>query len=485
MNLVMGVGWMPRRTASILAGATTGLVARPRLWRYVTAGTVRFATAVGILLVGAAPVARAQNPTQPPAPVIPTRAAADSLADSLIARLQRAEEAIALLTQQLAAQASSATQTESRARFDLSGRVLINAFRNTARVNNTDVPQFARPDTTIPGTVPGRLLRGGVGAAIRQTTLAGTAFIPRTLGGSFTGDIEVDFYGGQQASPGGRNFPLLRVRTARGMLRWPGAEIMIGQEGPLVSPIEPVSLAAIGVPEFGTAGNLWLWLPQARLTLEAGRTVRVGIQGAVLAPTNGDATGLFDVGIDQGERSRRPALQGRLRLRWGPEDEGGEIGVGAHKAWLASANNESLLGSHAYVVSALIPLGPFEVRGEAFDGAALRGLGGGGIAQGVFGNTPVRTRGGWGQVNLRYRSFLTVGGGCGWDTPRRADLPTPAAAAAATVRLWNNICEGHAIARPDGPLLAAVTYRRTRTKYIPPVGPIVNGHINLTLGYVF
>src|SRR5947208_6153701 len=72
------------------------------------------------------------------------RTAADTLADSLLARLQRAEEAIALLRQQLAAQAASATQTESRSRFDIGGRVLMNAFYNTWRVNNADVPQFAR-----------------------------------------------------------------------------------------------------------------------------------------------------------------------------------------------------------------------------------------------------------------------------------------------------------------------------------------------------
>jgi hypothetical protein len=418
-----------------------------------------------------------------PVPSLPIQpVAGDSLADSLLVRLQRAEEAIALLRQQLAAQAASATQTGSRARFDISGRVLVNVFYNTWRVNNADVPQFARPDTNAAG----RLLRGGLGAAVRQTTLTGTAFVPRTLGGTFSGDVSADFYGGQAASPGGRNFPVLRIRTARGILRWPGVELLGGQDGPLVSGIEPVSVAAIGVPEFGTAGNLWLWLPQLRLTVETGRAVRFGLQGAVLAPTNGDPVGLFDTGGDVAERSRRPALQSRARMRWGPEDQEGEIGFGVHHAWLAAPNNDTLVTSHAYVANVLLPFHWIELRGEGFTGRALRGLGGGGIAQGLNGaGAPVHTRGGWAQINARYHAFVTVGGGCGLDVPRRADLPTPNAAAAAATRLRNRACEAHVIARPDGPIIAGLTFRQLRTSYAAPIGVMRDSHLNLTFGYAF
>jgi hypothetical protein len=411
------------------------------------------------------------------------RPVADTSADSLLVRLQRAEEAIALLRQQLAAQAASATQTESRARFDIGGRVLMNAFYNTWRVNNADVPQFARPDTNVGG----RLLHGGLGAGLRQSTLRGTAFVPRVLGADFTGDIDVDFYGGQQASPGGRNFPLLRIRTARGALRWRNAELMAGQDGPLVSGIEPISVAAVGVPEFGTAGNLWMWLPQLRLTVEhADSSLRFGVQAAVLAPTNGDAAGLFDTGVDQAERSRRPMLEARARVRWGPEDTGGEIGIGVHRSWLAAANNDSLIDSQAIVANALVPIGWFELRGEAFTGKALRGLGGGGIAQSVNSRgEPVRTRGAWAQVDVRFSSLVTAGGGCGADTPNRDDLPTPNAAAIAATRLRNVVCEGHIITRPDGPIVAGITFRRLRTSYAEPIGVLADQHFNLTLGYAF
>ena len=39
---------------------------------------------------------------------------------------------------------------------------------------------------------------------------------------------------------------------------------MVGQDKPLISPYQPDSLAEVGIPPLAGAGNLWLWLPQAR-----------------------------------------------------------------------------------------------------------------------------------------------------------------------------------------------------------------------------
>jgi hypothetical protein len=420
------------------------------------------------------------------------RSAIDSSLDSLTARLQRAEAAIALLRQQLATQAASATQTQSRARFDLAGRVLINGFANSRRVNNVDVPQFVRPDTVSATTGP--LRQGGLGASIRQTSLTGSAFVPRVLGAEFRGDVTVDFFGGQPQpsggaapNPGGRHFPIVRMRTARGALRWREAEIMAGQDVPLIAAVEPVSVSAVGVPEFGTAGNLWLWLPQLRVTLERAVAftdtrgpLRIGVQGAVLAPNNGDqigTAGAIETDVDQAERSRRPYVQGRLRARWGEEDREGEIGIGVHRGWLAGFSGPLAL-SKATAVSALIPFGRLvDLRGEAYVGQAVRGLGGGGIAQAfVRPGVPLRTRAGWAQLNLRPVEMVTVGGGCGIDAPRESAAPT-------SPRRRNVICEGHGILRPEGPLVVALTYRRLRTTYA--AGPLSNDHVNLAFGYQF
>jgi len=93
--------------------------------------------------------------TSPPITIAParlalrvdtTRSSPPLPADSLAERLKRAEEAIALLREQIAAQAEASVQSASRVRVELFGRVLANGFVNTDSVNNNDVPQFAAPN---------------------------------------------------------------------------------------------------------------------------------------------------------------------------------------------------------------------------------------------------------------------------------------------------------------------------------------------------
>ena len=391
--------------------------------------------------------------------------------DSVAARLERAEEAIRLLQQQLAAQAQSGVTTRSRASLEFTGRVLVTGFSNTRRVNNVDVPLFVRPDTNS------GLPQGGAGIAIRQTSLGLAVNVAQVLGGSFRGDLDVDFFGGQQSSPGGRTFPLLRLRTARAVVTWKHGELLVGQESPLIAGVNPVSLASLGTPGFVTAGNLWLWLPQVRVGIETGGPVSFGVQGAILAPTSGDAVAAFDTDNDIAERSGRPFLEGRAHVRWGSEEMAGDIGVGVHRGWFA-AKGDSLLTSEAVAIDARIPLAKWlELRGEGFDGKALRGLGGGGIAQGFGVNgVPVRSRGAWGQVNVKPSPRVVFGGGWGFDDPRDEDIP-------AGGRLKNTATEVHLHLRPAGPLVLGLEYRRLETTYA--AGKLANDHFNVAIGFEF
>jgi hypothetical protein len=171
--------------------------------------------------------------------------------DSIKQRLEDAEAALQALREQMATEASTALRTRSRVSLEFSGRALMHVVMNDSRTNNVDVPTVARPDS---GTGP----QGGMAMTIRQTTL-GLAFTASEIaGGTFHGDIDADFYGGQQPSSGGRTFPLVRLRTARGTLEWAKGYVMVGQEQPLISNLDPVSLASVGVPGFTAAGNLWL-----------------------------------------------------------------------------------------------------------------------------------------------------------------------------------------------------------------------------------
>lgn len=396
----------------------------------------------------------------------PAAQGAQQSMDSLAARLRRAEAAIEALQVQVAEQSGSGVQTRSRLRLELSGRVMVNAFGNSRRVNNVDNPQVVLPDG--PGPAPQR----GGGMAIRHSQLGLVVSGAEALGGAFTGDLDVDFHGGQMPSGGGRTFPLIRMRTARATVRWTSARLMIGQETPLISDLNPVAVTAVGVTALGVSGNLWLWLPQVRVGYERAGVIAAGIEGAVLAPTSADPAALFDTDNDLAERSSRPYLQGRVYAAWGEDDARGEIGCGVHYGWLVPVADR--VESKAVACDLLAPLASWlEVRGEFFTGQALRGLGGGGIGQNFTpANVPLETTGGWAQVNLRPAGPLSVGVGCGGDHP--APLAT---------RRRNDVCFAYSRVRPAGPLFVGAEYRYMRTEY--PTGRYVNDHVTLAAGFEF
>ncbi len=161
--------------------------------------------------------------------------------------------ALALAAQSLAAQSSNLDA-------HLGGLVLMNGFYNSAKVNNSDVPQFA-----LPPDPPGGPPASAAGATIRQSRLMLRASVPEWAGGAVSGELDVDFFGGQQPSTGGRTFPLIRLRRAFAELTWQHVAIFAGQESPPIAEVNPSSLASIGFPEFAGAGNLWLWIPQIRV----------------------------------------------------------------------------------------------------------------------------------------------------------------------------------------------------------------------------
>lgn len=383
--------------------------------------------------------------------------------DSLAARLRRAEAAIQALQKVIAEQSGGGVQSRSHLTVEVSGRILTNGFFNSQRVNNVDNPQYADSISSDPH---------GLGASIRQTRLGVVVRHPSVLGGTFEGDLDADFNGGQLPSSGGRTFPLLRLRTAKAILRWSGASLLIGQEAPLVSGLNPVSPTAVGTPLFSNAGNLWQWVPQARFGFERVGELRFGAQAAVLAPMSGDPAGAFETGNDLAERTYRPFVQGRVYVRWGPDDLVSEIGCGVHKGWLQPAS--AVVSSDAVACDALIPMTDmFELRGEFFTGEALGGLGGGGIGQNFTPtNTSLSTTGGWAQLNLRPMTEWRLGAGCGEDHPEEV-----------ATRRRNDVCAGYTIIEPAGPFFLGAEYRFIRTEYAS--GRFTSHFVTMATGFSF
>jgi hypothetical protein len=357
---------------------------------------------------------------------------------------------------------------------NLHGLILMNGFHTTDNVNNSDVPQFAIPAS--PTSPEG----SASGASIRQSRVTAFALVPEFSGGVLEGELDVDFYGGQQPSTGGRTFPLLRVRRAIAKLTWNRVALLVGQESPPIAAVSPSSIASVGFPDFAGAGNLWLWIPQIRLSadLPSSGAVRIGAEIAALAPTSGDPQGAFLTQPDIAERSGRPFLQGRVRGRWGQGEQLGEVSAGGHYGWIVDAAGDRV-PSKGVAVSVWTPIGrKLDFRAEAFTGQALAGLGGGGIGQNmVVDGVPVGTAGGWAQLNLRPTEQWEIGGGGGIDDPNDEDLVEAS-------RLRNLAIEGHVTWRKL-PAVVGMEVRHLRTRYRAPLGDLTATHVNLGMGFEF
>jgi hypothetical protein len=459
---------------------------------------------VGLMLLvfGLTPAVRASGQSPPR----PDTAARDSAAhvsdttrlspDSLAARLERAEAAVELLRRQLATEASSVVRTRSRLQVELWAQILVNGFVSLGPLNSADVPTFATNDPAAPAGANQPATRA-LGMSVRQSRVGMSVAVDSVLGGTFAGDVELDFFaGGAAGSTVQYLFPQPRLRTAKFTLRWPRTELLIGSETPLISGLSPVSVASVGIPGFADAGNLWYWLPQLRITREIGTTsvgatsLHWAIQGAILDPYSGVMQVNEEYGVDASERSARPYLEARLRARWGPDetevaagagrsDAGGEVGVGVHHGWI-QLSGDTLTTNEAVSVDARIGLHHgLELRGEAYRGRALAGLGGGGIGQnfgapasGTQFGPPLRDTAGWMQLNWRANPTLITGAGCGIDAANLDDRP---------VRQRNESCAAHLEWRPVQPLLFGVEVRRLRTTYA--TGVVSGSQINLAFGF--
>jgi hypothetical protein len=416
----------------------------------------------------------------------------DSLSpDSLAARLARAEAAIAALRQQLATESQTTVHTRSRLQLDLTGRIYTNAFMTLGRSNSSDIPLVALAPSNVAE-------KNAFGVTARQSRLGGIATVSDVLGGDFTGDIELDFFGGVQNGPGDRRlFPEPRLRTTRARMRWARTEIMVGLDDPLISQLNPVSVAASGVPEFSGSGNLWNWLGQFRIDQKLGSTtlantpVHWAVQAAMIAPFAGAVYPGEPDAVDAGERSARPAFETRFTASWGDSASagatdasiasgGGEIGVGLHRGWVADGEG-GLESSHAIAMDARVSLTPrIELRGEAYTGRLLRGLGGGGIAQ-AFGRAltsselgpAIRDRAGWAQLNAQVAAWLLVGAGCGVDVVNNSDLAP---------RRRNTVCATHLLWRPSEPFVIGLEFRRVSTRFDTGETGRVS-HLNLGVGF--
>ena len=74
------------------------------------------------------------------------------------------------------------------------------------------------------------------------------------------GDLHLDLWGGTTSSLN----HLVRLRVATIAVDWKNQSLIVGQDKPIISPRDPSSLAQVAFSPLTSAGNPWLWQPQAR-----------------------------------------------------------------------------------------------------------------------------------------------------------------------------------------------------------------------------
>lgn len=394
------------------------------------------------------------------------RAAAVLRTDSTAAATPETTERLDVQESRAAELDQSKVGTSQRFPVSLTGMLLFNAFKNGKYAGTAQYPTSAA------------LARAPVsdGASPRQTVL-GLKFNGPDLpgGGKASGFLYMDFFAGS-SSPA--NY-LLRIRIATLDLTWKNTTISVGQDKPVISPRDPVSLAQVGVSPLTGAGNLWDWNPQVRIEqrFSLGDNSGVRAQGSVYETTESYAANLPSVYSGTLERSR-PGYEGRLEYFHGANKWRIEVAPGFHagSTHVAGASIQSRIASLDWMVR---PLPQIEFSGEAFRGRDVSGLGalpGFDITSAGF-VSPVHTNGEWGQIALFPASRLSFHVYSGEQSNRIPDV-----APGGITR--NFVFAGNLIYKFAPNVLTALEASQTRTDYLG-TGLRINNHYDLALAYLF
>jgi hypothetical protein len=392
-------------------------------------------------------------------------------------RLAKIEEQLEINSAQIKEQAQTKVESDSRFRVRLFGMILANTYLNSNDYSLSDNPLFAK--TAEPGE-----RKNNVGASLRQTKLGLSMTGPRLGSARLSAEVETDFWGGGPNNVLG----FFRVRTATAQLDWERTSIEVGQRGPIISPREPTSLAAVWKPSLAGAGNLWQWRPQ--LVIEhrplLGEKSELVLQGSFL-PSFGERIG-------GEELEGPPGYESRIAYRR-KSDSGRnlEIGFGGH---IGKREFEFRRNVDGYIVSSdwLIPLGGrFEITGEAYHGrsVSLSEESGASIDRLFAFNGPlgdartnvrgVRSSGGWIQFTAQARRDLEFNFAYGQEDPSDRDILS--GIFTENTRFKNQVGSANFIYHLRSNFLMSVEYRRMWTDY--STGRFKNNHYNLGFGYQF
>jgi hypothetical protein len=279
-------------------------------------------------------------------------------------------------------------------------------------------------------------------------------------------------------------------------LDWKNTSLVAGQDSLFFVPLSPTSLASVAVPALSYAGNLWGWVPQARLEhrVSLSESSTLQLQGGILDSLSGDFAGYGGRYPSWGEESNQPAYAARTAFIHPLFGQDFILGVGGYYGRQYWGLGRSLDG-WAGTLDLTLPMGKWLGLTAAFyRGRAVNGLGGG-IGQGILipsslanPNTPVRglnSVGGWAQLKFKPTVKLEVNAAMGIDNPFASEMRQFGGTSYMGSWMAKNVSPfGNFIYHAKSNVLFSVEYRRLQTFLLDSNSETVN-HVNASVGYIF
>jgi hypothetical protein len=374
-------------------------------------------------------------------------------------------EMLEVLKSQVEEHAQSKIESASKMPVKLTGTILTNTYVNSGEANWLENPNLVGNPSLESGS------RGSMSATARQSRIGLDVGGISVGNWQASGTIIADFLGGVPGFQTGTVMGLPRLLYAFGRVESDRTAIEVGQDHAILAPRDPTSLAAFSFPLLFRSGNLYLRVPQARVERKLGSdlTATVGI----IAPVAGDASATYDFAppAGTGERSMRPAFEGRLGFARGNGDTPREINVGVsgHYGWRRPAT--TLNESWAVALDFNGRAGRVGAAGEYFAADNAEPFGGG-ISQAG------RASGGWAEGRFLLTGNTTLTGGFGRDKPSDA--------LGRVLRQDNRTIFTSAIVKLTPELSASLEYRwmQTRLGSTVPVSR-ENNHVNAVFAVKF
>lgn len=376
------------------------------------------------------------------------------------------DERLTVQEQRTAEQAQTKVEAAHKFPIQLNGMLLFNAFANSAG----SASYYSDNSNLLTG--PNR-----DGATLRQTLLGLDFQGPSLPGdGRINGSITMDFSNGS-SDP---EYARLRLRRAEISFDWANRSFSIGQDKPLISPLQPDSLAEVGIPPLAGAGNLWLWLPQARYEERLHFGTNSGLKAQVAALQTEETYSAMPANAEYKLEPSRPALEGRFAF-WHKFDDTRrfEFAPGFHVSTthVGGASVGSHIGSLDWLI---VPASHLQFSGAFFKGQNVAGLGalGNGFTITPLGSfRPVNSTGGWVQTAFPITSRLTLNVFSGIENDQ-----SPFFSASNIVHNWTYASNVMYHLGPN--VVIGLEALKMRTRSFAGVAGLQN-HYDLAFGYLF